>query len=139
MRSADAARRWAEVWTRGWQALDPDPVVALYAVDAVLSIETFRTPHRGRDEIRAYVTRVFAQEEDPSVWMGSPIVDGARAAVPWWASLREDGVDTTLAGTSVLTLEADGLVREQWDTWNVVRELRSPPTDWSPFATGGTA
>jgi hypothetical protein len=78
------------------------------------------------------VARVLGEEEDPRVWMADPIVDGDRAAVSWWASLREGGSDATLAGTSVLRFDADGLVLEQWDAWNQAAERREPPA-WSPF------
>ncbi|MGH9168511.1 MAG: nuclear transport factor 2 family protein [Acidimicrobiia bacterium] len=134
MTPLDAARRWSVTWQRAWEAFDTEAIVALYATDAVLSTEPFREPYRGRDGVRAYVSRVFGEEADPQVHFGTPIVDGDRAAVPWWASLREEGVDTTLAGTSVLRFDPDGLAVEQWDAWNLVRERRQPPTDWSPFA-----
>ncbi len=133
MESVEAARRWAATWQQGWEALDTEAIVALYATDATLSTEPFREPYRGRDGVRAYVSRVFAEEEEPEVHVGAPIVDGDRAAVPWWASLRENGTDTTLAGTSLLRFDADGLVVEQWDTWNLAHERRSPPRRWSPF------
>lgn len=55
----------------------------------------------------------------------------------WWASLREDGADATLAGTSVLRFDDDGLVIEQWDAWNVLAERRKPPA-WSPFGRRDT-
>lgn len=128
-----AARRWADSWTSGWEALDPDPILACYAEDCLLSTEPFREPYHGRDGVRAYVERVFGEEEDPSVRFAEPIVDGDRAAVSWWASLREDGADATLAGTSVLRFDGDGLVIEQWDAWNVLDERRDPPATWSPF------
>ena len=131
------ARRWAEVWRRGWERLDAEAIVALYAPDATLSTEPFREPYRGRDGVREYVTRVFGEESDPRVWMGEPIVEGDRAAVTWWASLREDGADTSLAGTSVLRFDGDGLVAEQWDAWNVATERRDPP-EWSPLAPRDT-
>jgi hypothetical protein len=54
--------------------------------------------------------------------------------VPWWASLREEGVDTTLAGISLLRFNGDGLVTEQWDAWNSIPERRRPPKDLGPFA-----
>lgn len=76
---------------------------------------------------------VFAEGEDPEVHVGAPIVDGDRAAVSWWALLREEGADTTFAGTSVLRFDPEGLVVEQWDTWNFVLDRRHPPADWSPF------
>jgi nuclear transport factor 2 (NTF2) superfamily protein len=127
-----AAARWARAWQDGWEALDPEPILACYAADATLSTEPFRERHVGIDAVRGYVTRVFGEEEAPRVWMAEPIVDGARAAISWWASLHEDGVETTLAGTSVLRFGADGLVREQWDAWNTTPERRDPP-DESPF------
>ena len=111
--SRAAAARWAAAWQRGWQSLDPEPIVACYAPDALLSTEPFREPYRGREGVREYVTGALGEEEDPRVWMGDPIVDGNRAAISWWASLREDGADATLAGTSVLRFDGDGLVTER--------------------------
>lgn len=128
-----AAARWARVWAEAWAALDPEPIVALYAGDATLSTEPFREPYLGVDGVRAYVRRVFDEEEDPRVWVAEPIVDGERAAVSWWATLREAGADATLAGTSALRFDRDGLVVEQWDTWNLLPERRPPAESFGPF------
>ena len=133
MTTREAARRWAEVWRTAWQALDPGPIVALYAPDATFSTEPFRTPHRGPEGVRTYVERVFAEEAEPRVWVSEPIVAGDRASISWWAALREDGAETTLAGTSVLRFDADGLVAEQWDAWNAAAGRREPPPG-TPFA-----
>jgi hypothetical protein len=130
MKGTEAARRWAAAWRHGWEALDPDPILACYAPDALLSTEPFREPYRGFDGVREYVTLAFGEEEEPKVWMSEPIVDGDRASVSWWASLRENGADTTLAGTSALRFNDDGLVVEQWDAWNQVDVRRDAP-DWS--------
>jgi len=127
------AGRWAQIWKDGWEQLSAEPIIALYAADALLSTEPFRQPYTGQRGVRDYVTRVFSEETDPRVEVSEPIIDGDRAAVSWWASLREEGVETTLAGTSVLHFNADGLVVQQWDTWNVVRERRDPPTGWGLF------
>ena len=132
MNAMDAARRWARAWTEGWEALDPEPIIACYAPDARLSTQPFREPYRGTDGVREYVTQALREEEDPRVWMGEPIVEGDRAAISWWASLREDGADMTLAGTSVLRFDTDGRVIEQWDAWNQLPERRDPPA-WSPL------
>jgi hypothetical protein len=133
MDATEAATRWSAAWKRGWEALDPEPILACYAGDAVLSTEPFREPYRGVDGVRAYVARVLAEEDDPRVWMADPIVAGDRAAISWWASLREAGTDVTLAGTSILRFDDDGLVVEQWDAWNQHTQRRNPPS-WSPFA-----
>jgi hypothetical protein len=136
MDAVDAARRWADAWKRGWEALDPVPILACYARDAVLSTEPFREPYVGIDGIRIYVERVLGEEEDPRVWIADPIVDGRRAAISWWASLIEAGAETTLAGTSVLVFDADGLVVEQWDAWNQSPHRSGPPGHIGPFAGG---
>jgi hypothetical protein len=130
--TTEAARRWSRAWEEGWEALDPEPILACYAPNALLSSEPFREPYRGIDGVRDYVTRVLGAEEDPHVWMAEPIVHGDRAAISWWTSLLEEGAPATLAGTSILRFDETGLVLEQWDAWNVAAERRAPP-GWSPF------
>jgi hypothetical protein len=129
-----AAARWARTWTEAWEALEVEPIVALYAPDATFSTEPFREAFRGPAGVREYVTRAFGEEESPRVWISEPIVDGDRASISWWAALREDDADATLAGTSVLRFDAAGLVIEQWDAWNGLDGRRGPPASWSPFA-----
>ena len=73
-----------------------------------------REPERSA---RDYVERVFAEEEGIECRFGEPLVTGARAAVEWWASLREGGEDVTLAGVTVLRFAEDGLVAEHTDYW----------------------
>lgn len=137
METREAARLWTSAWKKGWESLDPEPIMARYAPTAVHFTEPYREPSRNAGEIRAYVERVLGEEEDPRVWMGEPIVDGDRAAIPWWASLREEGTDATLAGTSVLRFDADGFVIEQWDTWNQLAE-RLEPHPAAPFSMRDT-
>ena len=64
-------------------------------------------------------------------WFGEPIVSGDRAAVEWWGTWVESGGRITLAGTSVLRLDADGLVVEQRDYWNEVEGRSEPYDGWS--------
>ena len=137
METREAARLWTSAWKNGWESLDPEPIMARYAPTAVHFTEPYREPSRNAGEIRAYVERVLGEEEDPRVWIGEPIVDGDRAAIPWWASLREEGTDATLAGTSVLRFDADGFVIEQWDTWNQLAE-RLEPHPAAPFSMRDT-
>jgi ketosteroid isomerase-like protein len=128
-----AAARWGHAWKRAWEALDPEPIVALYAPDAVFSSEPFREAYRGPAGVHSYVKRVFGEEDDVRVRLSTPIAAGDRASISWWASLREDGKDVTLAGTSVLRFDAGGLVVEQWDAWNALPERRDPPATGTPF------
>ena len=115
MQTGEAARRWIDGWLRGWRALDPEPVVALYADDCLFLSHPFRRHERPRD----YVVRALGEEEWAEPWFGEPLVDGDRAAVEWWAFVREDGTDVTLAGTSLLRFREDGLCVEQRDVFAV--------------------
>jgi len=130
MDTADAARRWADTWKNAWEAKDTEALVALYGVDVVFSTQPFRTPYLRRAGVREYVSQAFAEEDGPRVWVGDPIVEGNRAAIEWWAALVENGTETTLAGTSVLRFDDDGLVVEQRDTWNQAVGRREPPDSW---------
>lgn len=125
-----AARRWADTWARGWEARDTDAIMGLYHPSAVYSTQPFRTPNRGRDQGRGYVQQAFDEEAEVRAWCGTPIVDGDRAAVQWWATMLENGVEVTLAGISILRFDADGLVIDQWDAWNQADGRISPPEGW---------
>jgi ketosteroid isomerase-like protein len=110
----DAAERWAEVWAGGWPAADVEAIDALYAEDAVFLSHPFR-PHQPP---REYVAWVFEDQAEAECRFGEPIVAGDRAAVDWWAVVTStDGSVETLAGTSLLRFDADGLVIEQRDAW----------------------
>lgn len=122
-----AARRWAATWQRCWEAGDVGPIVDLYAPGAAFSSQPFRARELGRQGVRAYVEGAFASESEVRARFGEPIVDGRRAAVSWWAELREEGEEITLAGTSVLTFDDAGLVVDQWDTWDQADGRRPPP------------
>ncbi|MGH2379855.1 MAG: nuclear transport factor 2 family protein [Candidatus Limnocylindria bacterium] len=130
MHATEAARRWAATWQRAWVTLDLEAVVALYADDAVFSSQPFREVHHGRSGAREYVSGAFADESHVRAWFGEPVVDGDRAAVEWWAALRESGDEVTLVGTSVLRFDANELVAEQRDTWNMAAGRRQPPEGW---------
>ncbi|HKP17674.1 MAG TPA: nuclear transport factor 2 family protein [Gaiellaceae bacterium] len=123
MDTAAAAHAWIDGWTRGWENGDADAIGALYAPDAVFRSHPFREPERsGRD----YALRAFEDEELVECRFGAPIVTGERAAVEYWAILRSEGEDETLAGIAVLRFRADGLVAEQRDYW-VMQPGRRPP------------
>ena len=115
MTTAEAVQRWIDGWLRGWRALDPEPVAALYADDCLFLSHPFREHESPRD----YVIRAFGEEERAEPWFGEPLVDGDRAAVEWWAFVRENGRDVTLAGTSLLRFREDGQCVEQRDAWAV--------------------
>ena len=113
-----------EAWELGWSTHDVEPIAARYAEGAVFRSHPFRNP----EDARAYVERVLAEEEaEPEVWFGEPIVDGDRASVEYWAIVRYEGSDHTLAGTTLLRFDDDGLVIEHRDYWALEPGRRERP------------
>jgi hypothetical protein len=113
MDTKQAAKRWADVWQRGWQEHDEAAIEALYADGALWQQHPFRDPEPG------FLARVFAEEESASCQFGVPIVDGGQAAVPWSAQTRlVNGDAQDLAGVSLLRFDKDGLVTEHRDFYN---------------------
>jgi ketosteroid isomerase-like protein len=110
-----AVQRWIDAWLNGWRALDPEPIVAVYAEDCFFLSQPFREPQSPRE----YIEWALAEEEWAEPWFGESIVDGDRAAVEWRAYVRENGRDVTLAGTSLLRFRNDGQCVEQRDAWAV--------------------
>lgn len=131
METRDAAQRWADTWQRNWNGRNVEPIVALYAPDAEYAVSPFREPGLGPEGVRVYLNRVFAEESDVSSRFGEPIVDGDRAAVQWWATYLEAGRYITLAGTSVLRFDDQGLVVDEWDTWEEIEGHRTPADSWA--------
>lgn len=127
MTTAEAARRWAEVWADAWPAADVDAVSALYVDDAVF----YSHPFRDRQAPRDYLTWAFSDQADAECRFGEPVVEGDRAAVDWWAVMTlEDGSEETIAGTSLLRFDGSGLVVEQRDVWAIEPGRRDLP-DWA--------
>ena len=129
-----AARRWADTWQRCWTTGEADEIAALYAPEGRYSTGPFREPYIGPAGALAYLRPVFAEESNVESRFGDPIVDGDRAAVQWWASLTEPDREVTYAGTSTLRFDADGLVTDEWDSWNETEGRREPPAGWGTSA-----
>ena len=125
-----AARNWAEVWQRAWPLADARAIAALYAPGALF----FSHPFRERQTPEEYVRWAFEDQVEAECRVGEPLVEGDRAAVAWWGVIRSrDGSVETVAGTSLLRFDEDGLVIEQRDAWGG-REGRHELTEW---AVGG--
>lgn len=114
MRTAEAARAWADVWSHAWPAADAAAIEALYAPMAALTSHPFRDPQ----EPGEYVRWAFATQAEAECRFGQPIVEGSRAAVEWWGVITStDGSVETIAGVSLLRFDAQGLVVAQRDAW----------------------
>jgi ketosteroid isomerase-like protein len=130
MDAREVARRWASTWERAWPVADLEAIAALYAEGAVF----YSHPFRERQGPAEYVAWAFEDQEAAECRFGEPLVDGQRAAVDWWAVVTaKDGSRQSLAGTSLLRFDADGLVIEQRDAWAELGGRQELP-DWAPKA-----
>ena len=133
MDAESAARAWAVAWTRAWRALDADLLKPVYADDGVHRSHPFREPGNPIE----YARWAFAEEEgEAEVWMGDPLVAGDRAAIEWWAVVTENGMQVSLAGTSILRFDADGLTVEQTDYWGQADGRTPPFKGWGQTPSG---
>jgi SnoaL-like domain len=126
------ARRWAETWSEAWPDKDIEAMAAFYAPNATYLSVPFRQPDRGVEGVRGYLRREFDVESDIECWFAIPIVDGDRAAIEWWSSWVEGGDVLTLAGSTFLTFNDDGLITDHRDYWNQINERRPPYPGWIP-------
>ena len=127
---AAAANRWAEVWELAWPRKDVDAIVSLYADDAEYRALVLRPPEPGKAGVRAYLARIFDEEDDIQCRFGRPFVGGERAAVEWWSSWVEAGRTLTMAGVTLLRFDADGLVVDHRDYWNELDGRQPPFEGW---------
>jgi hypothetical protein len=131
MNYTSIARRWAQTWSVGWPAKDVEAMAAFYAPEATYLSVPFRDPDRGVDGVRSYLTKEFGVESEIECRFASPVVDGARAAIEWWASWIEGGEELTMAGATFLTFDDDGLITDHRDYWNQVDGRRPPYLGWA--------
>jgi hypothetical protein len=73
----------------------------------------------------------FEDQDSAECRFGEPVVDESRAAVDWWGVIAStDGTVQSLAGTSLLRFDDEGLVVEQRDAWSEA-DGRIELPDWA--------
>ncbi len=125
-----AAERWRATWEEAWPRHDVEAIVALYAPFGRYRALAFRDADHGVEGVRGYLRETFAAEHDVVCRFGDPLVSGDRAAVEWWASWVEEGEQVTLAGTTVMHFDHEGLVVDHRDYWNQAAQRVEPYAGW---------
>jgi hypothetical protein len=127
MDTAEAARRFVGVWREAWAAHDVDAILELYARDCVHRSMPFREPHRGRDELAAYLRWSFTDERVEDVRFSEPVIGQDGVAVAEFRVLAEaDEEPQTLAGCVFVRFDAAGLAVETRDYWHLVPARTEP-------------
>lgn len=121
---------WAEAYRKAWEGRDADAAAALFTEDAEYRDQSFTEPYQGRSGVHHYWSTVTSTQSDVTVRMGRPFVDGNRATVEFWSTLKNGGQDVTLAGALLLEFAEDGLCRRLREYWFFAPEITQPHEGW---------
>lgn len=111
------ASDWIERYAAAWRAADADAAAALFAADASYTSDLFGEGLHGRHEIGEYWTQATSSQECLDLRIGTPIVEGDRAAAEWRASFRREGREVELVACLVLRFDRIGLCVELREYW----------------------
>ncbi len=126
----ESVEQWSEAYKEAWEKADSEIVAELFAENGTYRSEIYQEPHRGRSGVIEYWTEVTAAQSDVEVRMGKPFVDGDRAVVEFWTTMRISDDPVTLAGSLLLDFDDTGLCTSLREYWNFAQGFAEPPTDW---------
>jgi hypothetical protein len=127
--SAGEVNGWLEGYRRAWEKADVEAAAALFTEDAVYRSSPFREPHVGTAGIREYWSRT-SNQSGTRVLIGTPIIEGNRVAVEWWATFTDEDGEGTLPGILFLRFAPDGRCEELREAWNWELGSRPPHDTW---------
>lgn len=122
--------QWLEDYRRAWVDRNADAAAELFTEDAIYREQPFKPPFSGRGAIRQYWATVTQAQSSVELRYGSPVVEGRRVAVEWWANLVNDGSPITLAGEFLLSFDEHGRCRELREYWTLTDGRVDPPPGW---------
>jgi steroid delta-isomerase-like uncharacterized protein len=121
---------WIDAYARAWREGDADAAASLFTETAIYRSAPFRPPHVGREEIMRYWREEPARHERVELRFGTPVVQGRRVAIEWWASVVQDGETVTGPGCLVLRFDRDGRCEELREYWHEQAGRHEPPPGW---------
>lgn len=127
---ADMVLHWLEGYRQAWESRDPAAAAALFTPDAPYREQPYQEPFPGQDGVRAYWAEVTATQSDVRFRYGTPMVVGDRAVVEWWVTMKNGGVDVTLAGVFLLRFAADGRCSDLNEYWHFSEGQLEPYPHW---------
>jgi hypothetical protein len=122
--------RWIRNYTKAWLKKDAKAIASLFAEDATYHSHPFRQVNQGRKSILDYTVGALDVGQVYEVRFGKPVVEGSRAAVEYWITMKEKLEDVTLAGCVMLRFAKSGLCKELHDYWVLQTGRQQVPTNW---------
>ena len=122
--------RWIRSYTKAWLKKDAKAIAALFTEDATYHSHPFRPVTQGRKSILDYTLGALDVGHVYEVRFGKPVVEGSRAAVEYWTTMKEKVEDVTLAGCVMLRFAKSGLCKELHDYWVLQTGRQQVPLNW---------
>ncbi|MGJ6126940.1 nuclear transport factor 2 family protein [Mycolicibacterium sp. Y3] len=106
--SAVSVTSWLEGFGRVWRERDAKGAAELFTDDASYRNSPFLgEPFVGHPAIEGFWRAAVANVSDVDFRYGVPVIDGDRVGVEWWATLKSDGEEHTLAGNFLLAFAGE--------------------------------
>jgi predicted SnoaL-like aldol condensation-catalyzing enzyme len=121
---------WAEAYRVAWETADSAAAAALFSPDGTYRNDIYQDPNRGRDGVVEYWTGVTSVQSDVTVRMGEPFVDGDRAVVEFWTTMKINDDPVTIGGALLLDFDEDGLCTALREYFNFAEGYQEPPEGW---------
>ena len=122
--------KWIRNYSKAWLKKDAKTIMSLFSEDASYHSHPFRPVNRGKKSILEYTLGALEVGEVYEVRFGNPTVEGSRAAVEYWTTMKERIEDVTLAGCVMLLFSRNGLCKELHDYWILQSGRLNPPPEW---------
>jgi len=122
--------RWIRNYTKAWLKKDAKAIASLFSEDATYHSHPFRPVTHGKKSILDYTLGALDVGQVYEVRFGKPVVEGSRAAVEYWTTMKEKVEDVTLAGCVMLHFAKNGLCRELRDYWVLQTGKVQVPANW---------
>ena len=130
MPTKQAVEEWSEAYRIAWEEADSEAAASLFTEDSSYRNDIYQEPNRGRTGVAEYWTGVTSVQSDVTVRMGTPFVEGDRAVVEFWTTMKIEGNPVTLAGCLLLRFDEGGLCSDLREYWNFVDGTHQPPHGW---------
>lgn len=121
---------WLAGYQDAWVRRDPDAAAALFTDDALYREQPYEEPFAGAAAVHDYWAKVTASQRDVELRYGKPLVVADRAAVEWWVTMTNGGVEVTLAGSFMLRFAENGLCSELREYWHFGEGRLAPLPGW---------
>ncbi|TMI33781.1 nuclear transport factor 2 family protein [Candidatus Bathyarchaeota archaeon] len=122
--------RWIRSYTKAWLKKDAKAIASLFTEDATYHSHPFRPVTHGKKSILDYTLGALDVGQVYEVRFGKPVVEGSRAAVEYWTTMKEKVEDVTLAGCVMLHFAKNGLCRGLRDYWVLQTGKVQVPANW---------